>query len=61
MDAIYLTKVEHECPDADTFFPYPLPAGEWAEEDAAPRFFVDPPSGIRMGFYTYRRKAVAAD
>lgn len=56
VDMAYITKVAATYPDADTFFPYPLPAGEWEEKACHDRWFTDPASKLRLGFYTYTRK-----
>ncbi len=51
---IYLTKIDRDYPDADTFFPFPLFESEWTETPAYDHWFVS--NGVRLGFYTFTRK-----
>lgn len=56
MTTIYLTKVDGSYQGADAFFPYPLPAAQWEEHACHDRWFADPDSGLRFGFYRYIRR-----
>jgi dihydrofolate reductase len=56
IDRIWLTRIDAEYPDADSFFPCPLPAAEWDERPCYDRWFADAESGLRMGFYEYSRR-----
>jgi dihydrofolate reductase len=57
VNKIYLTKVDLEIPDADAYFPYPLPEDAWDERLATVMGArVWQGSGIIMSFYTYSRR-----
>lgn len=54
-DTLYITDVDAEVPDADTFFPE-VDTAEWKQTDRS-EIFTDPRSGAEYSFVTYRRKS----
>lgn len=54
-DTLYLTEVDADVPDADTFFP-DIDPGQWHLAESS-ETFIDPRSGAPYRFATYRRKS----
>lgn len=52
-DTLYLTEVDADVPDADTFFPNTA-TSDWRPTETSP-IFTDPRSAVKYRFVTYRR------